>query len=147
MIFNNKKAQGMSTSTIILLILGLIVLVVLALGFMMGWERFGVFAPKSNVDQIVQACESACLTQSKYDYCSSQRILKDENKNKIESSCAVFASVNEFSKYGIKECNIECNLECGSILINKIPGNPELSSGTYDVSSLSSESACFIDLK
>lgn len=35
----NKKAQGMSTSTIILLILGIVILVILILGFTLGWDK------------------------------------------------------------------------------------------------------------
>ena len=148
----NKKAQGMSTSTVILLVLGVIVLVVLALGFTMGWQKFGTFLSSSNVNNIVTECSSSCTSQSMYAYCSAQKQLKDENKNTFTTSCAVFANEPSFSIYGIEKCStIDCSVPCDKIEINGKFGQKVQSGATakYDVSfmanDLSSGQLCVIE--
>jgi len=140
-----NKAQGMSTSTIVLLILAVVVLVVLILGFTMGWSKIAPWLSPSNVDDIVNHCEAASSTSSNYDFCVTSRILKDSEKNKFETSCVVFANVAEFAKYGIQKGSIDCNLDCSSIKINGKSGDVSLTSG-YDVSSIAKEENCFIPL-
>lgn len=135
----NKKGQGMSTSTIVLLVLGLIVLVVLSLGFYMGWEKFGSILQSSNVDDIVSQCATSCSMNSKYDYCTATRTLVDANKNKIKTTCAVFASELSMKDFDVKACpTINCEKTCDSIVINDKAGR--IAEGevfaTYDVSSL-----------
>jgi len=75
---NSKRGQGLSTSTIVLLILGVAVLVLLIVGFTMGWsnmkDRF--LGSSTNTDIISQACATACSTNAKYDYCSAPREIK-----------------------------------------------------------------------
>jgi hypothetical protein len=88
-----NKAQSMSTNTIVILILAVAVLVVLILGFTMGWNKIAPWISGSNVDNIVSTCDSAGSTNSNYDFCSVPRELKDVDKTKIKTSCAVFASV------------------------------------------------------
>ncbi len=124
-----NKAQGMSTSTIVLLILAVVVLVVLILGFTMGWSKVAPWLSSSNVDDVANQCQAAGATGGTYDYCSSKRILKDDEKNKIETSCAVFAYVDEFSKYGINPMEIDCDLECSEIKINEAVGDEFLTVG------------------
>jgi hypothetical protein len=137
----SKKGQGMSTNTIVLLILGVLVLVVLILGFTMGWSRIAPFLSQSNVDDIVTSCESACTLNSKYDYCSQPRMLKDAEKNEVEASCLVLAEVEEFSLYGIKSCEIECDLSCENIKVNEGVGEilAEGDEGMYDLTGLASD--------
>lgn len=133
----NKKGQGMSTSTIILLVLGVIVLVVLALGFFMGWQKLGSYLSSNNVDSVVSECSSACTSGSVYNFCSAQKTLTDDQKVKTQASCAVFANVADFKKYGIDSCpSIACSLPCSDIQINGKKGviSTSGSSGEYDVS-------------
>lgn len=133
----NKKGQGMSTSTIILLVLGMIVLVVLALGFFMGWQKLGSYLSSNNVDSIVSECNSACASGSVYNFCSAQKTLTDDQKVKTKASCNVFANVAGFQKYGVASCpSITCSLPCASIQINGKNGviSTSGSSGKYDVS-------------
>ncbi len=66
----------MSTNTIILLILGIVVLVVLILGFTTGWDKLAPWLSGNNVDTIVTACEAACTMGSQYDFCTFERDLK-----------------------------------------------------------------------
>jgi hypothetical protein len=109
----NKKAQGLSTNAIILIVLGIIVLVVLALGFTLGWNRILPFINQNNVENIKTACSVACTTQSVYDYCNANRTLKAEDLpggvKEVKNTCNFFATNPEFSKYGIEVCSsISC---------------------------------------
>jgi hypothetical protein len=145
-LIENKKGQGMSTNTIILLILGVVVLVVLILGFTTGWQKILPFVDSSNVDDISKSCSAACAIQSKYDYCSSPRVLKDGEGNEVKTSCAVLAGLDEFSKYGIESCGeIDCSLNCKDIKIGDQAGNKDLTQGTYNLSSLAVEGNCYIE--
>jgi len=114
---HSKRGQEMSTSTIILIVLGLIVLVILAIGFMMGWENVAPWlASKSNVEDVRRQCSLACSKESKYDYCSKLVELKDEKKNKIEgATCNLLSGIPTFkTKWGIETCSkIDCDkFEC-----------------------------------
>jgi hypothetical protein len=143
----SKRGQSMSTNTVVLLIIAVLVLVFLILGFTMGWNKIAPFIKSSNVDSVVNNCEAACSTQSKYDYCSAQRELKDADGEKYEASCAVFAGVSQFKKYGIKGCNIDCGLVCNETKIDGVVGDPGLTVEdlpSYDLSSVVVEANCFI---
>jgi hypothetical protein len=111
---NNKRAQGMSTSTIILLILGLIILVVLVLGFTLGWNRLLPFVQNSNnLDTISASCTIACSTNSQYDYCSALREVKDGVNDKFKDNCYNLATKEEYANrfYGINPCpDIDCSV-------------------------------------
>lgn len=139
-LFNNTKGQGMSTNTIILLILGVVILVVMILGFTMGWQKLAPWLSSSNVDDVVTSCNAACATGAKYDFCSATKTLKDDEKNKIETSCLVLSTADEFKKYGISECEIDCNVPCTQIKVGEKSGVLVSvgTQGTYDLSSTAS---------
>jgi hypothetical protein len=101
---DNKRGQGLSTNAIILIILGVVVLVVLILGFTMGWSRIAPWLSNDNVDTIVQQCAVACSTNSVYDYCTKERELND-GKNKVTGTCVYFQNSN---KYGLTPCSLSC---------------------------------------
>lgn len=142
----NKKGQGLSTSTIVLLILGLIVLIALIWGFATGWSAFQPIVNPTNVDKVIQDCSAACSIQSKFSYCSGERTLNvNEDKISVKSTCAVFSSEKSFLKYDIPLCpTIDCDLSCTDIKIDGKAGNNALTSGKYDLSTLAQES-CFIN--
>src|SRR3989339_782710 len=73
-----KRGQGLSVNAIILMILGVIVLAVLAIGFTTGWKTFTPWIKQNNVDQISQACQIACSTGAKYEFCTVSRALQIE---------------------------------------------------------------------
>lgn len=105
----NTKAQGLSTNAIILIILGIIVLVVLVLGFTIGWGKILPFFPSNNVENIKTMCNTACSTASKYDFCTLTRTLKASDlpsgvKEKIET-CNFFSTNADYLKYGIETCS------------------------------------------
>jgi hypothetical protein len=106
----NKRGQGMSTSTIILLILGLIILVILVLGFSLGWDRVAPFIKTSNLDTIKTSCGAACSTNSVYEFCSVSRDIKDGVNTKFKATCNdLLTNVTlKARNYGIDECPNIC---------------------------------------
>ena len=101
----DKKAQGMSITTIILIVLGLVVLVVLILGFTTGWSNMKDWVvPSNNVQAIVDKCNIACATGSTYDYCTTLRELKAEGGVKVTKDCWDLANLEAYNAYGIELC-------------------------------------------
>jgi hypothetical protein len=137
----NNKGQGMSTNTIVILILAVLVLVVLILGFTMGWSKLAPWISSPNVDTIVNSCSAACSTGGVYDYCSVERELKDAERNKIKTTCAVFATVPEYKKYGVTSCSLDCKRPCEQIKINDIPAEKveSFDDKRFDLSDLASD--------
>ncbi len=147
----NKRGQGLPTSTIILLILGLVILIVLIFGFATGWSAFKNLLSPTNVDDVVADCNTICGLDQKYAFCSAERILRsNEDKVEVKTSCAVLSSSPNFAKYSIQACpSIQCDLACESITIDSKAGSKELTSGVYDVTSLATglteDQKCFIN--
>lgn len=114
----NKRGQGLETGTIILIILGILVLVVLILGFTIGWSTILPWLSPNNVNTIVTQCEASCSTGDQYGFCAMDRTLKSPdlkdvqvgtppaplNKKEYTSNCEYFANTASFGKYGIKKC-------------------------------------------
>jgi len=120
----NKKAQGMSTNTIILLILGLILLVALIAGFSTGWKAFKNVTNPTNVDAVRDDCSSACSIKQEFDFCSTDRILRITQEDfEVRTSCEVLSSLSkdpEFARFKVNECSsFACDLPCESIRINE----------------------------
>lgn len=116
----NKRGQGMSVNTIILLVLGIFVLVVLILGFTMGWGKLSSFLSNKNVDTIQQACNMACSTKSVYSFCSEKRELIGDEKFK-DVTCYFLANdeLNGMSKYGIDKCeDVTCEVVLPDVPVN-----------------------------
>ncbi|MBI5804363.1 hypothetical protein HY450_03905 [Candidatus Pacearchaeota archaeon] len=76
----NKKAQDLSIGTLILIVLGIIVLVLLILGFSLGWsnlwEKINIFGGSSSISDIVTACNLAVTANSKFSYCQDFKEIK-----------------------------------------------------------------------
>ncbi len=105
----NKKAQGLSTTTMILLVLGILVLVVLVLGFTIGWNKLAPWLSSNNVDSVVTSCEVACTTGSTYGFCFQERDLKADNEELEGVTCNYLNQ--QHPNYGINECpSISCNV-------------------------------------
>jgi len=115
----------MSTSTIILLVLGLIVLAVLSIGFMSGWNAFQSQTGKTNVDEVVEECRTTCSLGQQFSFCSAEKELRfAEEDIVITASCAVFANEpNLQRKYGVQSCpRIDCAKPCEEIRVNEMYG-------------------------
>ena len=142
----NKKGQGLSTNAIILIVLGVVVLIVLIIGFTVGWKNIAPWLSSDNVDTIVNQCGTSCTTNSKYDYCTKTRTLNAEEVE-IETNCAVFSVINEYSQYGIEECSlIDCDIECESITVGENTAVPkDLCEDTEDdVTSITDVKCCIL---
>ena len=143
----NKKAQGLSTNAIILIVLGVVVLVVLVMGFWLGWEKIAPWLSSENVGTVVSSCEVVCMQGGQYAFCSQERELIDAENNKIKTSCEVLSKADDFDKYGIKECpSLDCgDLKCIELKVNG--NNGTITSSTeesYKVSKAVIESECFV---
>jgi len=70
----NKKGQEMSVATLVLIVIGIVILVLLVLGFSMGWQnlwnKINIFGGGSNVEAVTQACKISASSASTYSYCS-----------------------------------------------------------------------------
>ena len=103
-----KRGQGISLTTILLMVLGVVVVAVLIFGFSMGWDNFwGSISPFGgsavNVDSIRTACSLACMQKAEYSFCSEKRDLTIEKGKTTTGSCFDF-TVN--SDLDIKDCDI-----------------------------------------
>ena len=111
----NKRGQGLSTNAIILIVLGVAVLVVLIIGFIMGWENIAPWLSGDNVNTIANQCQVACSTMSVYDFCTKPRELKASDlpngMKKVDGTCRMFSFVDAYEKYGIEGCpNVDCSV-------------------------------------
>lgn len=107
----SKKGQGIGTNAIVLIILGLIILVVLAIGFFLGWDKIAPWLNKgNNIDDLSKACQTACSTQSTFDFCSKKMEVKldkatDESLpdlvDKDQKTCKELSAI---SSLGIGSC-------------------------------------------
>ena len=102
----DKKGQELSTNVIILIVLGVVVLVVLILGFTVGWGKIAPWLSSENVDSIVTQCEVACSTNSVYDYCSAKKELKSSDETLKDVTCYYVAEKQPI--YGIAKCPSVC---------------------------------------
>ncbi len=110
----NKKAQGLSVNAIILIVLGLVVLVVMILGFTLGWNNLKskIGGSSNNVDTLVQGCQSACDVQGSFDFCLSKRDLNADGTDLKDATCN-YLSKNQ-TKYGIATCP---SISCDNVLL------------------------------
>lgn len=104
----NKRGQGLSTSAIVLIILGVIVLVILILGFTIGWKKFVPWISGGNVNEIATNCQTACTLISVYDFCSREMTLEADDLpgdvKEVKGTCSFFATDADYEKYGIEDC-------------------------------------------
>lgn len=118
----NKRGQELSTSTIILIILGVVVLIVLIIGFTTGWgalkER--LIGGETNVDKVSQACSTACFTNSIYDFCNKKRELKSEDETLEDVTCNYLSQKTD---YGIESCS---GISCSNVVIVDLTGEETL---------------------
>lgn len=113
----NKKGD-VAISTIVIIILALVVLVVVIYGFTVGWGNLfqnilGFGGGKVNVESVVRGCQVACTTQASFDYCTKQRDVFFEEKQKAEKlTCKQL----ELRNVGLNFCE---TVDCGADSIAK----------------------------
>lgn len=126
----NKKGEGSTTTTIVVIVLAIIVLVVLVMGFTGtwrgAWEKMTGFAGSGpNIDSVVQACQIACSTNSKYDYCEKIRNIRIYDTNQeIKTAKLSCSDLVEGGRRGqildesgtatlaLSPIDIECDMDC-----------------------------------
>lgn len=84
----NRKGQELSIGTLVLIVLGVIVLVLLVLGFSIGWKnlfsKVGI-ASGSDVSALVSSCRLAAASDSKTSYCEFKKATIDGET--VEVNC------------------------------------------------------------
>lgn len=97
----NKR--GDTNWVLIMLILGIIVLVVLAGGFIIGWNKFLPWLSSNNIETVVTQCQVACATNSQYGFCSQKRTVNDGSVNvATDVSCAKL--ISDYPTVGVSAC-------------------------------------------
>ena|SRR3989344_8670080 len=75
----NKRGAELAISTLVIIVIAVVVLIVIIVGFTTGWSQLwmniNAFFGGSNIDSIVKACNTACLTQSTDAWCNQQRTI------------------------------------------------------------------------
>ena len=107
----NKRGQGLSTNAMVLIILAIVVLVILIMGFTIGWSKFsGFLGGGDNVDTIATQCGIACSTQSVFGFCAKEREL-NTGEESFTDNCNNFATGDQYADklFGIKECGNLCS--------------------------------------
>ena len=70
----NKKGQELSITTLILIIIGVVVLVLVILGFTAGFgnlrDRLDIFVGGTTIDSVIGSCEISSATNAKFSYCA-----------------------------------------------------------------------------
>lgn len=80
----SKKAQNLSITTIILLVLGVFILIGLILATTMGWDEFKSTvsaALGSDMAQAKRDCKIQCSTGNDFDFCESRTVGGTEYAN------------------------------------------------------------------
>jgi flagellar basal body-associated protein FliL len=123
----NKRKDKRGRRNRIIILLGVVVLVVLILGFTMGWISISgliIIQTSNNVQTILDSCSAACETSSAFSYCTIKRKIKlDESelsrintdlvnvdrylKLKDRKSCN---ELLKYPKFGIKDCSGICSV-------------------------------------
>ena len=74
----DKKGQEMTVSTLILLVLGAIILVLVILGFTMGWQnlwaKINIFNPSTDLDSVIAACKLSAASGATGSYCEFKSV-------------------------------------------------------------------------
>ncbi|MBU2615755.1 MAG: hypothetical protein KKC19_01490 [Nanoarchaeota archaeon] len=105
-VLRDVRGQGLSVNAIILIILGITVLVVLILGFTIGWGRILPFVKTNNVQNVVTACDTACTTGAQFDYCQTLRNVNDGINDEFPATCNNLANSEDYKdrNYGVNKC-------------------------------------------
>ena len=88
----NKKGQGLTIPTIVIIILALVVLVVLIYGFTVGWgnlfQNIQAFGGRVNVQNVITGCKISCDTNAAFDYCAKERnVVFSRGEDPVSLTC------------------------------------------------------------
>ena len=86
LLMENKRGQDFSITALLLIVLGVVVVAVIILGFVKGWDFvFGKFdlLPGQTLETIAQSCNIAGKGQLRVDYCQFKNVKIDGEKQYI----------------------------------------------------------------
>jgi len=87
----NKRGAELAISTLVIIVIAVVVLIVIIVGFTTGWSQLwmniSAFFGGSNLDSIVQACNTACLTKSTNAWCNEQRTITGDSSITTKQTC------------------------------------------------------------
>jgi hypothetical protein len=109
-----KRGQGMTLGTIVVIVLAIVVLVFLIFGFSTGWGNLwdritNLGGGDANVDTIKQACAVACNGNSVDAFCRQSRRVNYGNKDWHSGSCQTFITEKSRVNISIDDCGIVCD--------------------------------------
>lgn len=92
----NKKGQEMSVTTLILIVMGVVLLVLLVLGFSMGWTnlwaKINIFQGGTTLDSAVQACKISVSSDASASFCEFKLVTIDGVKQYVNCQDSSIAS-------------------------------------------------------
>jgi hypothetical protein len=107
----NKKAQDISITTIILVVLGIAILIFLIIGSNRGWEQVLPWLSSNTVDSVKAQCQASCAQQKTDEFCNSPKTIKSEVRTVAGASC-YYISEKLTTDYGLAKCpQITCTPE------------------------------------
>jgi len=120
-----KRGQGLSMSTLILIIIGVVILVVLIFGVTSGFGGIrGWLAPSGNVDKVVSECRAACASNFEYGFCEEKRDVVFEDEKEVSFTC--FTLWYLFWELGFERCedvrcdNLDCENDLGGVWVKPV---------------------------
>lgn len=103
----NKKGQDLSIGTLILIVLGIVVLVLLILGFSIGWsnlwEKINIFQGGSSISDVITSCKLAVVAGNTFDYC------QNFNKIKIDGNTEYLNCQDTRVQSGLQGSGLPCS--------------------------------------
>ena len=122
-----KRGQGLSITTLILIIIGVVILVVLIFGFTAGWGNIKEWiAPSGNADKVVTTCRVACASNDKFAWCEEDLVLERSGEADTDGqSCDEWADGN-LVDIGVVDCQA---ILCGAVAPSEGQENLEESKG------------------
>jgi len=101
-----KRGQGLSITTLILIIIGVVILVVLIFGFTAGWGNIKEWiAPSGNADKIVTFCRVACASNNEYDWCREPLVFeRTGEEDTLGIVCDGWVGDNGVADIGVEAC-------------------------------------------
>jgi len=83
----NRRGAEFSIRLLIAIVLGILVLAIIALGFIGGWNnllnKFKLYGRSDDLSSAGQSCQVACSTQSETGYCTTQRSVSSLSADQV----------------------------------------------------------------
>lgn len=107
--FNKRGQEGVTLGTLILLILGAVALIVIVLGFTMGWSfifsKIGIL-PGQSLQALAESCKISAGSDLAIDYCGYKYIQVEGEDQKQWINCEYPEVLAELNRLGVSR--IDC---------------------------------------